>query len=73
MIRRGFWSEVGDTHDGVMRTQGADFAEGEGEVARDDNGVLAVGKLVVEIAAEIMVFNLINGGSAHVWFSCLCF
>lgn len=69
----GFLSDVSDTHNGVVGVQSADFAEGEGEVAGDDDGIFAVGKLVVEVAAEIMVFNLISGGSAHFWFSCLCF
>lgn len=69
----GFLSDVGDAHDGVVGVQSTDFAEGEGEVARDDDGVFAVGKLVIEVAAEIMVFNLISGGGAHSWFSCLCF
>jgi len=57
--------EVGDADDGVVGVHGADFAEGEGEVAGDDDGVFAVGKLIVEVAAEIVVFRLIDSGGAH--------
>ena len=60
-----FLGEVGDAHDGVVGTQSTDFAESKREVAGNNDGVFAVGKLIVEVAAEIMVFNLISGSSAH--------
>lgn len=69
----GFLSEVSDAHNSVMGVQSANFAEGERKIAGNDDGVFAVGKLVVEVAAEIMIFNLISSGGAHSWFSCLCF
>ncbi len=57
--------EVGDADDGVVRVHGADFAKIEWEIAGDDDGVFAVGKFVIEIAAKIMVVSMVGDGGAH--------
>lgn len=42
------------------------MAEGKGEIAGRDSDSFAVGKIVVEIATEIMIFGGISSGCTHV-------
>lgn len=50
-----------------MRIQDANFAKVEREVVRDDDSTFAVRKIVIKVAAEVMIVSLISGGSAHVF------
>lgn len=50
-----------------MGIQDANFAKVEWEVMRDDDSTFAVRKIVIKVAAEIMIVSLISGSSAHVF------
>lgn len=64
MVGREF-GDIGDADDSVVGGQIAGFAEMEGEVAGDNDGFLAVGKFVVEVTTEIVMFRVIDGSGAH--------
>lgn len=61
----GEFGDIGDADDSVVGGQIAGFAEMEGEVAGDNDGFLAVGKFVVEVTTEIVIFSMIDGSGAH--------
>ncbi len=57
--------DKGDANYGEMSGEAGVIAKIEGEVAGNDNGFFAVGKIVVKVASEIMVFSMISGCCAH--------
>lgn len=61
----GIRDDVGDTDDGVMLGESGESLELEWEVVRCDSDGLVIRKVEIEVATEISVFGLIDGGSAH--------
>lgn len=60
--------DVGDADDGKMRFEASGFTEAEGEIARDNDGLFAIRKFVIEITPEIVVGGLKSCCGAHVYF-----
>ena len=56
---------MGHAQNGVVVAQLPGLAELEGIVARRDHKLFPVGKLIVQIAAEIKIFGLVGGGGTH--------
>lgn len=46
---------IGDADDGIVIWKCASFAEVEGKIAGDDDNFFAVRKIVIKVAAEIMM------------------
>lgn len=66
--------DVGNADDSMVGGHGFCFAEIEGKIAGDDDCGFAIGKFIVEVATEIMVFGVISSCCAHVFaFLPFCF
>lgn len=55
-ISVGSLGDVSNADNGIMRVKRASFAELEREVARNNNGLFAVRKFIVEVATEVGIF-----------------
>ena len=65
VVKRKAVGDVRRADDGVMRVHHAAVAQGDGEAARSDDDLLAVGKLIVERAAHVKVSGLVRCCGTH--------